>query len=211
MTFKIDTFILYNCLIVFFTVKPDLTQISAVPWGVDMEFQFGSFSRYILPTKAIHHEVTALTGLSLEMQVDGTQFLAKKGQKVDALSVMQALTEFVDYLEQFDPGVTLVAHNGYKFDARILNHALMTADQDLYLRFLRIAKSYTDSIHVLKAKVPDLGTKYRLTDLKKRYLPGILFEDHNAKDDVLALRAILKAVGVNAEDINHQAMKSYIF
>ena len=136
-----NDFVIKHCAV--FSVRgrefPHITQIAAI------EKETGQhFSRYVTPGKPIHMEVTNLTGIAW----DGYK-LTVHGKEVQAVPISQALLEFFKWLQQFHNTV-LVAHNGKRFDFRILSKAVQSCD--LFDSFEQRVVGFVDSVHVLKEK-----------------------------------------------------------
>ena len=143
-------------------------------------------------------EVTKLTGISWD------DFkLTVNGKEVQAVPISQALLEFFEWLQQFDNTV-LVAHNGKRFDFRILSKAVESCD--LFDSFEQRVVGFVDSVHVLKEKLPQLGNDYRSHSQANlvRYFGLGPFNSHNAKDDANMLCKILERAHVIPKDLmNH--------
>lgn len=86
------------------------------------------FERYLLPdTRTIADSATKIHGISVQYK-DGGKIMQKNGQNLRATGQRQRLTEFVAFLEKYlqktDGGISLIAHNGERFDFRVLINSL---------------------------------------------------------------------------------------
>ncbi|VDI16386.1 Hypothetical predicted protein [Mytilus galloprovincialis] len=167
-------------------VIPHITQIAAV------EHDTGSqFSCYVVPKAPMSSGAEDITGIMW----DGTN-LRLNGKVVAALPIFEALSNFFLWLQKFNNAI-LIAHNGKKFDFRILSNA---ADKcKLFNLYLESCVGCIDSIAVMKSKIPKLP-KYSQPYLAE-HVCNKNYNAHNALDDVSMLNEILKAAKVSSVDL----------
>ena len=107
------------------------------------------------------------------------------------------ITDFFKWIEAEFPAsdgpITLVAHNGLKFDAKFLVKTV---------RRLRMWRSMpkqlkeglvADSLPLVRAKFPFMY-RHRLVDLVNRFLPDEQGDQHEAMADTLQLKGIVEHV-----------------
>ncbi|XP_076088707.1 uncharacterized protein LOC143059102 isoform X2 [Mytilus galloprovincialis] len=167
-------------------VIPHITQIAAV------EHDTGSqFSCYVVPKAPMSSGAEDITGIMW----DGTN-LRLNGKVVAALPIFEALSNFFLWLQKFNNAI-LIAHNGKKFDFRVLSNA---ADKcKLFNLYLESCVGCIDSIAVMKSKIPKLP-KYSQPYLAE-HVCNKNYNAHNALDDVSMLNEILKAAKVSSVDL----------
>ncbi|CAC5416302.1 unnamed protein product [Mytilus coruscus] len=167
-------------------VIPHITQIAAV------KHETGSqFSCYVVPKAPISSGAEDITRIVW----DGTNLRLKR-KVVAALQIFEALSNFFLWLQKFNNAV-LIAHNGKKFDFRILSNA---ADKSkLFNLYLESCVGCIDSIAVMKSKFPKLP-KYSQPYLAE-HVCNKNYNAHNALDDVSMLNEILKEAKVSSVDL----------
>ncbi|CAC5366195.1 unnamed protein product [Mytilus coruscus] len=162
---------LINTSTSFIVMDLETTDLTAV------EHETGSqFSCYVVPKAPISSGAEDITGIVW----DGTN-LRLKGKVVAA---------------KFNNAI-LIAHNGNKFDFRILSNA---ADKSkLFNLYLENCVGCIDSIVVMKPKFPKLP-KYSQPYLAE-HICNKNYNAHNALDDVSMLNEILKEAKVSSVDL----------
>lgn len=79
------------------------------------KYEDQEFSAYMIPLRSISKNAADVTGLSV---CAGEMFL--HGKKVETTLFHAALQNFLRFLSNLGKDITLVAHNGFTFDARFL-------------------------------------------------------------------------------------------
>lgn len=99
------------------------------------------FNAYIIPTKQFSKEALNVTGLHLQ---GGELYLYEN--RVKTIPAMTACQKFLEFLQNFNCPLILVAHNGFSFDnSRLIR--LMT-QYKLYEQFSNLVKGFADSLKI---------------------------------------------------------------
>ena len=156
------------------------------------------FERYLLPdTRTVADSATKIHGISVQYK-DGGKIMQKNGQNLRATGQRQGLTEFVAFLEKYlqktDGAISLIAHNGERFDFRVLINSL--SRYNLLESFMRLDVLFIDSLKVAAQEMklkdsPIHGLKSKSLSSLYEALFGETFDAHDARDDVKALARIL--------------------
>ena len=120
-------------------------------------------------------KIVELTGIT-------DQLLADKG-----VSLKLALEKFYDYLKSFNTPVTLIAHNGEKFDDLFIKYACKSVDIDHVLLYDRQVK-YFDTYIMAKLLYPRLKS-YSLKNLCKSFNIENL-NHHRALNDAIVCKEL---------------------
>lgn len=166
-------------------IMPHITQIAAMECSTRERF-----STYICPGRPISPHAETITGLSW----NGEKLLYR-GQPVQCVEIKTALQDFMTWLQKF-PDVTIVAHNGRRFDFRVLSTAVHNCGlSDIFQSSLT---RFCDSLEIFRRKHPELE-KHNQEYLAQYFGAGSC-NAHNAVDDVETLYRILQAASVTISD-----------
>lgn len=170
---------------------PDITQIAAVEFNSEE-----IFCKYVRPEKKISSVAQKLTGINWSNGV-----LTYQGIPVDFVGIRTALSDFLDWLQQFDD-IILVAHYGLGFDFKVMGRALGSCD--LLQRFFSKVAALCDSLDIMRDKHPGLS-RYSQESLALRFC-GNTYTAHNAQDDVIMLKRILKKADISFSDFKKHSI-----
>jgi len=118
------------------------------------------------------------------------------GDAVDAVSVNEALTNFIAWINKFE-NVSLVAHNGRRFDYPVLMSALVSVN--LHAAFTSSVVAMIDSLTVFRKLYPGRSS-YKQEELVKDLLQAT-YNAHNALDDVAALGRLVLSTKLSATQL----------
>ncbi|KAK3084374.1 hypothetical protein FSP39_012417 [Pinctada imbricata] len=165
-------------------IMPHITQIAAV------EMHSGNqFTCYVLPKVPIEASAEKVTGIVF----DGTDLFVN-GQKVDALTISDAIGKLLEWLGQFNT-VVLVAHNGRVFDFRVISHAVMLLGK--HDEFIDKIDGLVDSLSMIRSCHKNLKS-YKQECLALHFC-GETYDAHDALEDVKMLSKILKCAVTNVD------------
>lgn len=170
---------------------PDITQIAAVEFNSEE-----IFCKYVRPEKKISSVAQKLTGINWSNGV-----LTYQGIPVDFVGIRTALSDFLDWLQQFDD-IILVAHYGLGFDFKVMGRALGSCD--LLQRFFSKVAALCDSLDIMRDKHPGLS-RYSQESLALRFC-GNTYTAHNAQDDAIMLQRILKKADISFSDFKKHSI-----
>lgn len=142
-----------------------ITQIAAVGGG-------RTFNTYVIPTKPISEGASRVTQLSFY-----NNCLYHKGQPVHAVSAIEALSSFIDFVCSFQTKPILVGHNIRRFDCPVLASNMRASG--LWSEFLKCIAGFVDTIEVFRRTHPGLSS-YSQVALVHRFC-GITYSNHNAQ------------------------------
>ena len=116
----------------------------------------GQFSRYIKPRRRMSAGAAAVTGLTTEYGL-----LLLNGTPVETVPLKTAMKDFLDFLTNIENPL-LVAHNCFRFDARLLFRCMQKLD--FVSTFSSCVIGFSDSLFACKELYP--GRKsYKQSDL----------------------------------------------
>lgn len=170
---------------------PDITQIAASK--IDSR---ETFCRYVSPEQKISPGAKKLTEINWKNGV-----LTYQGIPVDFVGIRTALNDLLDWLKKFDD-VIIVAQYGFDFDFIVMDRALCSCN--LKDRFKSIGAAFCDSINIIKAKHPGLGSYAQ--KFIARHFCGETYNAHNATDDVAMLKKILENAGISTSDFRRHSV-----
>lgn len=136
------------------------------------------------------HQLEMLTGISWNGEA-----LLYRGKPVECVGIKTALNDFMTWLQKFHD-VTIVAHNGRRFDFKVLSTAVHNCRlSDIFNSSLT---GFCDSLDVFRYKYPQLK-KHSQAYLADHFGAGS-YNAHNAVDDVETLNIILRNACVTISD-----------
>lgn len=144
------------------------------------------FSAYAYPEGGIERKATETHGLQM---VDGQ--LQLRGVNVRATSLNSAMKAFVEFLQKQQKRITLVAHNGFRFDFPLIYLALRHFN--LLQPFGEVVCGFTDTLVIFRSDkaIKERELKLSLAFLAKKYLPNCMPEEaHEALSDCITLETI---------------------
>ena len=172
-----------ECKCVYFDIETsslkkdcDIVQISAI-------CDDKCFDRYILPSEPISPRSSDVNGLTF---TNGKLYLHNK--VVAAQDKKSALSEFVNWLQDFTTPLLLVGHNAHTFDSPRLVSALLACD--CAETFRQSVIGISDTLSAFKDVFPKL-TSYKQEGLYNKIV-GEQYNAHNSMDDVKALQNLVK-------------------
>jgi len=121
--------------------------------------------------------------------VDGKQQNEDKAI-LPAVSICEGLEQLMNFLGKFED-IMLVAHNGRKFDFKVLIEALVSSN--LLLKFYDVVAAFLNSLRVFQQKFLSRRCN-SLTELVKDFLPNNSNRTHDATEDVRALVDLLQSI-----------------
>ncbi|XP_058805860.1 uncharacterized protein LOC131672566 [Phymastichus coffea] len=164
-----------------------------------------NFNVHIVPTVSIKLKASIITGLTVN---NGNLFC--RDNKLATVSRESAILQFIEFLESHkstEPNIILVGHNIIKFDA--LRIEKLTRQFGLYERFTQVVYGYSDTLDVLKKKLPERVQQklsFSETNLVKDYLPQEnIVNLHDALQDIKTLKKLIEYVGVTDKEIINQS------
>jgi DNA polymerase III alpha subunit (gram-positive type) len=123
--------------------------------------------------------------------------LMHNGKPVKSLTIVLALRDFIGCLQKLktsnDGKIILVAHNGHQFDDRVLMFWMIYAD--LLTLFRSLVYGFCDSLKLFRALHPMLSC-HKLEFLCEQ-LCSFTYDAHDASQDVLALKKLMTAQGID--------------
>lgn len=166
-------------------IIPHITQIAAMEYSSKKRF-----SKYICPELSISPIAEMLTGISWNGEA-----LLHRGTPVECVGIKTALNDFMTWLQKFHD-VTIVAHNGRRFDFKVLSTAVHNCRlSDIFNSSLT---GFCDSLDIFRYKYPQLK-KHNQAYLADHFGAGS-YNAHNAVDDVETLNIILRNACVTISD-----------
>lgn len=166
-------------------IIPHITQIAAMEYSSKKRF-----SKYICPELSISPHAEMLTGISWNGEA-----LLYRGTPVECVGIKTALNDFMTWLQKFHD-VTIVAHNGRRFDFKVLSTAVHNCRlSDIFNSSLT---GFCDSLDIFRYKYPQLK-KHNQAYLADHFGAGS-YNAHNAVDDVETLNIILRNACVTISD-----------
>ena len=146
----------------------------------------GDFNRYVKPRKPINAQASEITGLTYKR---GQMYL--RGQPVNSIPIDQCLREFLEFLG--DRKVVLVAHNGSRFDFKILRR--VAKDFDLLPELRERVVGCLDTLNMFRMCYPELrdtcDKPYSLKNLVEELLEEE-YSTHDALEDSRYLKRLTK-------------------
>jgi len=139
------------------------------------------FNVYVTPKVPISMSAQQITGI-----VNTSAGLTVNGQLVPSVPIKEGLKNLTSWLEQY-PDVTLVAHNGRKFDFPVLMTSLVKTE--LVDKFMSSVVALVDSLSVFRKLHPKLES-HKQEDLA-RILLKETYPAHDAVQDVIALQKLI--------------------
>ena len=136
---------------------------------------------YMMPEIAIDRGAAEVTGFSVR---DGALLL--QGTAVPTVTLTEALTSFLDFLQSLEQPVLLAAHGARRFDKPVLDRALLRCS--LTRQFQQLGSRYLDTFLLSKALYPRIDS-YSQVNLVRHFL-GKIYNAHNALEDVRALQEL---------------------
>ncbi|XP_030221846.1 uncharacterized protein LOC115550712 isoform X2 [Gadus morhua] len=97
-----------------------------------------TFNVYMMPEIAIDRGAAEVTGFSVR---DGALLL--QGTAVPTVTLTEALTSFLDFLQSLEQPVLLAAHGARRFDKPVLDRALLRCS--LTRQFQQLGSRYLDT------------------------------------------------------------------
>ena len=189
----------------------EVCQISAVfSSGHSLE----KFNRYVLPEGTISHQASQVHGLRITFS-EGKHSLAKNGEVVNSVTFYKAVEEFLPFLKrEVDASdncpALLIAHNGEKYDMKILLRFIKKANA--YEQWRNLPLYFVDSRLVCKEKLETLkdGThlilsektrkpSFKMKDIYQSLL-GEIFQAYDSLGDVVALNRIMCSNELDVKD-----------
>ena len=160
---------------------PHITQVS-----ITSITNGSNFNSYVIPKVQITDGATEITHITY----DGTK-MEYKGFEVSAQSWRDMSKVFVQWIEDTvgENKAILCAHNGRKFDSRVLMTALQAVN--LHERFLRTVIGFIDTMSLLAKKIGSRQDGISQSVLFSRYIGGS-YDAHDATGDVSALIQLLQ-------------------
>ena len=140
-----------------------------------------TFNVYMMPEIAIDRGAAEVTGFSVR---DGELLL--QGTAVPTVTLTEALTSFLDFLQSLEQPVLLTAHGARRFDKPVLDRALLKCS--LTRQFQQLGSRYLDTFLLSKALYPRIRS-YSQVNLVRHFL-GKTYNAHNALEDVRALQEL---------------------
>ncbi|KAK5866987.1 hypothetical protein PBY51_011513 [Eleginops maclovinus] len=164
----------------------DIIQLSAICGRMD-------FNRYILPTRPLSESAKQVTGLAFR---DGRLFL--HGTRVETVSLVDALTSFLDYLRSFRKPVLLAAHSAMRFDAPVITRWLRK--HSLFNEFQQVVSGFVDTFPLSKNLHRGLSS-YSQVNLVRHFL-GKSYSAHNGVEDARMLQELFNSWSPNQRNIS---------
>lgn len=189
-TLEFEKKLLFYIIGIYFSVCggiiPHITQIAAMEYSSKKRF-----SKYICPELSISPHAEMLTGISWNGET-----LLYRGKPVECVGIKTALNDFMTWLQKFHD-VTIVAHNGRRFDFKVLSTAVHNCRlSDIFNSSLT---GFCDSLDIFRYKYPQLK-KHTQAYLADHFGAGS-YNAHNAVDDVETLNRILRNACVTISDL----------
>ncbi|XP_030221845.1 uncharacterized protein LOC115550712 isoform X1 [Gadus morhua] len=110
-----------------------------------------TFNVYMMPEIAIDRGAAEVTGFSVR---DGALLL--QGTAVPTVTLTEALTSFLDFLQSLEQPVLLAAHGARRFDKPVLDRALLRCS--LTRQFQQLGSRYLDTFLLSKALYPRIDS-----------------------------------------------------
>lgn len=139
-----------------------------------------TFTMYIMPIQPIQPGVTQVTGIRVSNNA-----LYHNDVVVDTVSLHEALTAFLSFLQQFGHPL-LAGHNISSYDCPVLIHALRQCKMVGALN--KAVAGCLDTLQVARMKLPK-NKSYKQESLVETLL-GKTYEAHNAIADVKILQEL---------------------
>lgn len=156
------------------TTVCDIIQISAICRG-------RVFNVYTLPRLDLSESAMKVTGFTVH---DGRLFL--RGIPLRTISLVDAVTSFIEFLRSFGNPVLLAAHNAKRFDAPVLTRVL----QQLNIRqeFRQVVSGFVDTFLLSKNLFRDLPRHSQ--EFLVHYFLKTTYDAHNAMQDATMLQKL---------------------
>lgn len=122
-----------------FYINDEILQIVAKSKGGNPEF-----SVYILPTKSLNPKASLVNKLYVS-----NGCLEYDGQRVDAVSLQEAMSQFYNFLTSFNKKCILTAHNCKTFDGPRIIRAIHSTNMNEH--FKSVVVSFCDTLHIIKS------------------------------------------------------------
>ena len=172
-------------------VVPHITQVCLM----DMQKSNSHFTQYVEPKIPITEGATEVTGITYSM---GTMkhhntVVQCKSWSVVSRDLLCWLDEHVGQGQT----VVLAAHNGRRFDFRVILIAMENVN--LHEQFVEKVNAVVDTMKLFSAKV-DVKESLKQEELYAKYIQKS-YDAHDAKGDVLALIDLLNYFKISITDI----------
>ncbi len=162
-----------------------------------------NFNSYVFPKVPITEGATEITNITY----DGTKLMFDE-RAVPAKSWQTVSKDFVQWIEDSvgqNNKALLCAHNGRRFDSRVLMAALQAVNLDE--KFLNTVVGFVDTMNVLGKKIGSKEGGISQQVLFSKYV-GQSYNAHDATGDVSALIQILQHFKVSFDDFKGQSFPS---
>ncbi|XP_076454872.1 uncharacterized protein LOC143289707 isoform X2 [Babylonia areolata] len=153
-----------------------------------------TFSRFVLPKKAISEGAQQVTGITCVGQQ-----MYHHGQEVVSLSITHALDDFITFLGK-EP-VVLIGHNIKNFDCPRLLIALQACG--LVEGFRRMVHGFVDTLPLFRELCPQ-AENHRQPTLYRHFL-GQDYLAHDAREDVKALQQVVDRARPGHDAFTHHS------
>jgi len=114
--------------------------------------------------------------------------LHRNGEELSSVGIGEAISEFIDFIENHDYPAVLVGHNIIRFDNRILLGAARNVGMEMKLR--GSVNSCIDTLVMFRKIYPDRKSN-SLNNLVADYL-GCDYDAHNAIADAEVLKRLVE-------------------
>lgn len=139
--------------------------------------------RYVTPSCNITQGASEATQLTF---VNGQMY--KNNQPVASVSLASALSDFIDFIEQFHAPI-LVGHNIKRYDCIILYHSLKYIK--MWSHFCSIIQGFMDTLFVCKDLFPGQPS-YKQVDIIFNVM-GLTYGAHDAAEDTASLYKLVES------------------
>lgn len=157
---------------------------------------------FILPRNGIPSDVTKITQLSIR---GGSMYY--KNNPVQTMSLCASLLAVIEFLRRLEKPVSLVAHNGFRFDVPLLIRDIRA--NDLWNEFNELVYGFVDTYQMLQKMLPQRKKdklKFNQSALARDILGPESDEGaHNALNDVAVLQDIINKIPIPKEDLRNHA------
>ena len=167
-----------------------------------------------MPEGTISHQASQGHGLKITFS-EGKRSLAKNGEVVNSVTIYKAVEEFLAFIKrEVDANtncpVLLIAHNGEKYDMKILLRFIKKANA--YEQWRNLPLYFVDSRLVCKEKLQTLNDVIHLILSEKTRKPSLkitdiyqslfseTFQAHDSLEDVVALNRIMCSNELDVKD-----------
>lgn len=180
---------------VFFDIETTSLSLDCDIIQIAAKHESSHFNVYILPTKPIEKGASEVTGLRMV-----NDRLCYKGQPVEGRPHLEAVNEFMGWLDNIEGSVVMYGHNCRTFDCPRLLRLLQRCGFDG--PFSEKVIGFVDTLHLFRQIAPGQSS-YRQESLSANLL-GAAYDAHNALEDVRGLQNLVKGHSpVTEEHLNH--------